>query len=468
MAIDGLTGIASGVDTSAIIDKLMEVDRQTTIRLALRKTAATARQTGISGVASKLSALKLAAQDLASATTWVATQTVTSSDTNKVTAEKVGGAGIGGHSVQVDRLASSAQRGFAFHQSASAGSFDIYYGDDPAAAGAAKVTINVPANATAQDVANAINAKGTAPAYATVLTDPATGEERLVLSARKTGDSSRFTVDQAGLAVQMDEDQTYQKIDDTLNSAYRIDGSATVLHSQTNVVDNAIAGVRLTLKGVTTSEPVTVNVSPPGVDPDMVKTKAQAFVDAYNALVTDIRGKVSEKTVANAATDEDAAKGQLFGDTGLTTMLTQLRSMMGGKLSGLTGVDDLSDLGITEPKSDGTVSQDAKDGKLVLDADKLLAAMSTDSGKVREFFTSFSSNLTTYTRTQTGGGKGVLDGRNAAAADDITSLQDQIDRANDRMTGTEARLKAQFAAMESSLLQIQTQQSWLQGQLSQL
>jgi flagellar hook-associated protein 2 len=386
-----------------------------------------------------------------------------------VDAVKIGGAGIGGHSVQVDRLASSAQRGFKWNQSATAGSFDIYYGDDPAATGATKVTINVAANATAQDVANAINGKGTAPAFATVLTDPATGEERLVLSARKTGGSSAFTVDQAGLASAMTEDAAYQKQDAAvLNSAYRLDGSATVLHSETNVVENAIPGVRLTFKGLTTAEPATVTVAPPAVDPEKVKTKAQTFVDAYNALVTDVRGKISEKTIRNAATDEDAAAGQLFGDTGLTTILSQLRSMMGGKVTGLTGVDDLGDIGIGEPKSDGTVNQDAKDGKLTLDGDKLLQAMNTDSGKVREFFTSFSTSLTNYTRTQTGGGKGVLDGRKAASDGELTSLQDQIDRANDRMTATETRLKAQFAAMESSLLQIQTQSSWLSGQLAAL
>ena len=200
----------------------------------------------------------------------------------------------------------------------------------------------------------------------------------------------------------------------------------------------------------------------------MVKTKAQTFVDAYNALVTDVRGKISEKTVRGASTEEDAAKGQLFGDTGLTTVLSQLRSMMGGKVTGLTGVDDLGDIGIGEPKSDGTVSQDAKDGKLTLDADKLLQAMNTDSGKVREFFTGFSTSMTNYTRTQTGGGKGVLDGRKAASDGELTSLQDQITRANDRMTATETRLKSQFAAMESALLQTQTQSSWLSGQLAAL
>jgi flagellar hook-associated protein 2 len=469
MPIDGLTGIASGVDTSAIVAKLMEVEQQKTARLGLRRAAVTARQSGLSDVASKLSALKLAAQDLASASTWVATQTVTSSDAAKVDAVKIGGAGIGGHSVSVDRLASSAQRGFEWNQSATAGSFDIYYGDNPAADGATKVTINVAANATAADVAAAINGKGTAPAFATVLTDPATGEERLVLSARKTGAGSAFTVDQSGLAAAMTEDAGYQKQDPLLlTSSYRLDGSATVLHSETNVVENAIPGIKLTFKAVTTNEPATITVSPPAVDPEKVKTKAQAFVDAYNALVTDVRSKISEKTVRGAATKEDAGKGQLFGDTGLTTILSQLRSMMGGKVAGLTGVDDLGDIGIGEPKSDGSVNQDAKDGKLVLDADKLLAAMNTDSGKVREFFTGFSASMTNYTRTQTGGGKGVLDGRKTASDGELTMLQDQITRASDRMTATETRLKAQFAAMESSLLQIQTQSSWLSGQLAAL
>src|SRR3954452_11540022 len=149
MPIDGLTGIASGVDTSAIVAKLMEVEQQKTARLGLRKAAITARQTGLTDVASKLSALKLAAQDLSSASTWVATQTVGSSDATKVASDKIGGAGIGGHSVSVDRLASSAQRGYTWHKSGTAGTFDLYYGDDPAAAGATKVTINVAANATA-------------------------------------------------------------------------------------------------------------------------------------------------------------------------------------------------------------------------------------------------------------------------------------------------------------------------------
>ena len=54
---------------------------------------------------------------------------------------------------------------------------------------------------------------------------------------------------------------------------------------------------------------------------------------------------------------------------------------------------------------------------------------------------------------------------------DDTVLKDytaQIDKLNDRMKTTQARLKAQFTAMETALNQSQTQQAWLTSQISSL
>ena len=110
----------------------------------------------------------------------------------------LGGAGIGGHSLQVNKLASSAQHGFAFTPNAAAGKITLFYGSDPNAAGNSKLTIDVAANATATDVATAINANEGSPVYAAVIKDGA--DERLVFSARKTGASSDFTVDTSLLA----------------------------------------------------------------------------------------------------------------------------------------------------------------------------------------------------------------------------------------------------------------------------
>src|SRR5262249_37259094 len=145
-------------------------------------------------------------------------------------------------------LASSAQHGFTYTASATAGSIDIAYGNDPAS----KVTINVAANATANDVATAINANETSPVYAAVIKD-ASNNERIVFSSRKTGDNSDFTVDTTamGAGSSLVEDSTYARTSG-LNASYSLDGAAPV-SSETNTISNAIPGVTLTLKGVTSS-----------------------------------------------------------------------------------------------------------------------------------------------------------------------------------------------------------------------
>lgn len=463
MSIGGLSGLASGVDTSSIVEQLLNIDRQANAKLDLRKTQVQARQTALKDIASKLSALSAAAQDLSSDTTWKAKQSVTSSNDNRVSAVLIGGAGIGGHTIQIDRLASSSQRGYAFTAPATAGSFKIAYANDAASS----VTVDVAAGATAADVAAAINGKGAAPVFASVIKDALTGEERLVLSARRTGKDSEFTLDAAGFSGTFDEKADYVRTGDALNASYRLDGSATALTSQTNTVENAIAGVRVTLKGVTAA-PETIAVGEPVVDTSVVKTKIKAFVDAYNAVVTTARGKITEKAVPDAATTTDATKGQLFGDTGLLSMLSSLRIRMGDRLTGLAGVDELSDLGIAVPRSTGTSSQDAKDGKLAIDDAKLSDALAADSSKVKAFFASFATGLQTYVKTQTGAGRGVLDKRDESSTAEIKRITDQITVANDRLTQKETRLKTQFAAMESALLQTQTQTAWLTGQINQL
>ena len=78
------------------------------------------------------------------------------------------------------------------HAGATAGSLDLSYGDRPDRDRAtAKVTIAVAANATATDVATAINANETAPVYAAVVKD-ATTTSASSSPSRKTGAGLRL------------------------------------------------------------------------------------------------------------------------------------------------------------------------------------------------------------------------------------------------------------------------------------
>jgi flagellar hook-associated protein 2 len=456
MAGLSLSGLASGVDTASIVEQLMALDRQGTTRITYRQAAVTAQQTGLKDVASKLAALKNAAAALGSSDAWKQTQSATSSDPTRVGVAQTGGAGIGGHTLQVNRLASSAQRGYSF-PGGVAGSISISYVEgDPKT-----INVSVAADATLQQVADAINAKTSGPVVAAVVKNAA-NQERLVLSSRITGSDSDFAVTSTAL----NPDTTYNTVDlDALDASYTLDGGAPQT-SKTNVLENAIPGLSVTLKAVTAS-PATLSVSEPALDRDSVKTKIKTFVSAYNAVVDSTRTLLDAKPTMNPTSEFQAGYGVLHGDAGLQGMLSALRTQF-TTFTDAVGIKDLSDIGITPPKAvGGTISADGKAGKIVLDETKLTAALDADWTAVSGFFTTFSASVKTFVDKQTGG-SGVIDERLKTADRNLTRLKEQMDTANDRLDAKEKRLKAQFAAMELALQQSQTQQAWLTGQLAAL
>src|ERR671932_1076305 len=118
MAINGPTinfgGLASGLDTNSIVDQLMAIERQPQNRLKLKQGQIDARKSALQDVESRLKNLRLAAQDLKSATLWLDTQTVDVNDATKVTATRTGGAGTGAYQLTVSQLASESQHWYSY------------------------------------------------------------------------------------------------------------------------------------------------------------------------------------------------------------------------------------------------------------------------------------------------------------------------------------------------------------------
>jgi flagellar hook-associated protein 2 len=258
-----LSGLASGVDTATIVEQLMALEAQGKTRLQQRQTSLGAQQTTLKDLKSKLDALKSAAADLRSSTTWGETQTVESSDAARVAVARTGGAPIGGYSVKVTQLASSAQKTYGWTQNAAAGQLTF----DDGAGGKDPITIDIAANAKITDVASAINGRGDLPVYAAVV-----GGDKLVLSSRATGAAASFSATGTQLSAPTNELAGR-------NAKYLLDGDTIERESATNVVEDAIPGLRLTFKG-TTSDPASIVVGAPGIDRDKVKAEVKAFVDA--------------------------------------------------------------------------------------------------------------------------------------------------------------------------------------------
>lgn len=426
-----LGGLASGMDTDAIITQLMAVEGQSKTRLQLADTRASARQTGLRDLASKLGALRDAANALKSAGTWTDVQRLASSDPARIGVRATGGAAPGARVIEVTALAVTAQHAFTYTSSASPQTITI--GD---------FSLAVDPDSTISTVAAAINDRDDAPVSAVV------AGGKLVLTSRTGGQDGDFTVDANPLLA---EDPVYARAGS--DAAYLLDGVPKT--STSNVITDAILGVELTLKA-TTSGPVSLTVSDPAPDQDAIKAKVTAFVSAYNSAVEFIRGKLAEEKVKNPTTTTEATKGLFRGDTMLTSVLSSMR----------LGIGDLSQYGISTGAASGsaTFSADAVAGKLKIDDAKLTAALA-DPDAMRAVFDGLGQRVSDVVTPVAGAGvTSALD----SVASERKRIADAIARTDVRLADREKRLRAQFAAMESALAASQAAQAQMAAQLAGL
>jgi flagellar hook-associated protein 2 len=454
-----LTGLASGMDTTAIISQLMAVERLPRTSIENNQSLIQARRNNLADIQSKLNALKLATQDLGSVLSWNNTQSVGSSDATKVTATLKSGAGPGGYDLSVANLASSARATYTFDSTAEQ-TFTIKDAD-----GAQTGTFTVAAGGSLDDLVAEINSKPEAGVFAVNV------KGDLVLSSRTTGEQSNFTVDGrtpvVGSAVA------------GVDASFTINGIAAT--SATNVVTDAIPGLELTLKAKTDS--TTITVGAPGPDTSVVKSKLKAFVDAYNTALTTMNNALGEKRVANPAGASDAAKGSLFGDTGVRDMLDGLRTAVGSPIA-IPGFNDgpqttnltlLAQLGISTgaANTSTTIDADAVAGKLKFDEAAFDTAYAKDPVGVQKLLggvigtdgvsQQLSKRIAAYTDTD-----GVLAGRLSSVDMDLTSIKDRLARFDDRLATRQAYYERQFSMLETALANSQSLGNQMAAQLNAL
>jgi flagellar hook-associated protein 2 len=433
-----LSGLVSGIDTGSIIDQLMTIEKLPRTKITNDQAATTKRQSLLQDISSKLTSLKFANDDLKSALTWMDTQSVESGDTTKFTVTRTGGAAPGGYDVAVNQLATAERQTYGFVSPSADGTLDIANAD-----GTARVSVAVKAGASLDDVVGAINSDQKSGLYAVNVNGS------LVLSSKTTGDTSGFSVSGSGVGTQT-ERVAGQNAKVTING--------TTYERQTNTITDALPGVSITLKGKTSgTNTVGLTVGAPGPDKDQVVTKVKAFVTAYNDLVTATRADLKDEPVVNASTADDVQKGTLFGDSGLSTMLSQFRTTLSNAVGGLSGTyKSMTDIGVTTGAASATINQDSLDGKLTLDETKLRAALDADPQAVRTLLggttgkDGFAQGFGTILSNYQGSG-GLVQARIASATSDLSDLKTKLINFDARMDAKQALLQKQFTAMETAL-----------------
>lgn len=428
-----LGGLASGMDTDSIVSQLLAVERVPRTRLQLADTRAQARQTVLRDLATKLGAVRDAANALKSVASWAPVQQLTSSDPARIAIRADAGTGVapGARAIEVTALAVTAQHAFTYTASAS-----------PQTIAIGAFSLAVDPDSTAATVASAINDRDDAPVTAVV------AGGKLVLTSKTGGEDGDFTVGPTPLLA---EDPAYARAGS--DAAYLLDGVPK--SSPSNVVTNAILGAEVTLKATTTG-PVSLTVADPAPDMEAIKTKVTAFVTAYNTAVEFIRGKLSEEKVKDPTTATEAGKGLFRGNSMLTGVLSSMRLKIG----------DLSDFGISTGAASGsaTFSAAAVAGKLRVDDAKLTAALAGPE-TLRSALEGLGQRLSDVVTPVAG--QRVTDALDGIAAE-RRRIADAIARTDQRLAVREQRLRAQFAAMESALAASQAAQAQMASQLATL
>ncbi len=444
-----ITGLASGLNTDQIIQEEMAIYSQPVTNLQNHQKGLTAQNSALTSIQSELQTLVSDAQALGDPSLFAPTQTVTTSDPTRVTATTSGtGAAIGGYQLSVTQLANSAQRTFTYGSPTAADTISI---------DGQQVTI--PAGQSITDFVNSINSNSNLDVYAA-----ATDSGTVVFSNRQTGDTGTnfIQVTDSGGALTEQTSLAHQG----QNAQYSVNGGATQ-SSASNTVTGAIAGVALTLTGVTTtSGPVTVNVSAPAPSSSNMQTAVNAFITQYNKVVNDMQTQLS--TVPSSS---DPTVGTLYQDPELQGLLASMRTSMYTAQDPSSGspIQSLLDIGVSTGATTGSgaVSQSALSGVLQLNGTTLTNALQSNPLGVQQMLVAFGASFSTLAGSAADPG-GTIDARIQGDNSQISDLNNQIAAMQASLTDKQNELVQQFAQLESALSANQSQSAWLTSQIASL
>jgi flagellar hook-associated protein 2 len=428
-----ISGVGSGIDTASIVTALVnaekapkqsQIDKQTLI--------ANTSLTALGQLTSALDTYRTAIKDM-NTSTGFSGLTSTSSSENTATVTVDGTASAGTYTLVVDKLATASKTtsGVFTGKSAAIVNTSGKAADLTIRQNNVDTKVSIPSGATLSQARDAINTvmagKGIT---ANILTD-ATGS-RLVMSSTTTGVGTEITVTPG---VGLDTNLNTASSNVPQNAEYTLDGIA--MSSTLNTVAAAVSGVNIKLTGTGTS---TINV---GTDTTELKKKVTTFVDAYNALMTQMK-TLTKVSVSDAGA---TSGGGLTGDATVRHMMSAIRNELVSSSDG-SGIT-LATLGIATDGNTGLLKiNDTKWNAAVADNNNVAA--------VQKLFTGSKGMLTRMTDATAGfaGSGGILAQRTTTLNTAIGNLSEQQTKLNSRIATLQSTLTAKYTAMDTLVAQL--------------
>ena len=449
MATIQAPGIGSGLDVNDIVTKLMEIERQPIDNLTSKKSFVNAQISAYGSLKSKVADFQNAMANLNSPQKFQVFKATSGSDSVFSTSVS-SNAVAGNYNVEVLSL---AQRDKIATQSYTDSNVVVGEGTLNISIGSESFDLTIDSsNNTLAGIRDAINnAADNTGVSATIVT----GDDgaRLVLSSEETGvdnalrinvtDSDGNNTDEAGLSALAYNPEGGVEfraaISSAQNAQIRIDGFD--VSSNSNTFTGAIDGITINAASIGSS---TLSVTR---DDEQILESVEAFATAFNALRSEI----------NKQRD-----GQLEADSTLLTLERQIFDVLnaGSSIDG-SSFSYLIEAGVSIDKN----------GVMQVDSDRITEIMNTDFESFTNLFASENGGFAAKLSSLANGwleNNGLIDSREDGLKTQVEGIDDQILRMEDRMISVEARIRAQFTALDTLVSSLNNTSSFLTQQLASL
>jgi flagellar hook-associated protein 2 len=463
LAVDGLV---SGLDTTSLINSLMQVEAAPQTLLKRKSDDAAKLVAALQALNTKTAALATAASKAAKAASWQATTATSSS--SAVTATTTAGALPAVLQLRVDQVA-AGQVSLVDLAAADLGvppTLTLVRGDE---------LVTISAAGGVDDVAAAVNAAGAGVSAVPVrVTGGETPQYRLQLTG-PPGAAGAFAVyagDEATVLTYLDATADGYVDNGTAPAGARLASAVTALvaardaqitlwptaaapitvTSQTNTFDGVLPGVALTVTAPTTADPAPVTLT---VAADAAARRA-LVADTVGALAA-VLEEISARSASTTSTSDGrtVVTGGLFsGDSTVRFLQDRLRAAASDPVGGISP----STLGITIDRS----------GNVSFDAAKFDAAMAADPEGTQAMAVALAQRVADVAERASDSVDGSVTLRLKSERGVVSDLGERIEEWDRRLAMRRAGLERTYAALEVTLANLQSQSSWLAGQLAGL
>ena len=422
-----LDGIASGLNTTALIDAIVYAQSQPLVVMRQDLEDAEDVKEAIAGLTSRFNDITTSLEDIDTADEFTAFSTSLSSE-DQFSATAGEGASPGTYNITVSSLAFSeteVSQGYA--DKSTLGTLGT--GDVNITVGGVASTVTLDGtNNSLEGLAEALNELDGVTSYV-LDTGDATDPYKLVVQGDDTGAANTIEIDTSALA-----GGTNPTFTETRSASdAQLDVNGITVNSASNTV-TALPGLTIDLTN-TGTDPVTLTVSE---DEVAIADKIEAFVDAFNEAV----GYYNKETAYNP---DLGITGGLVGESSARRAVDGIGTVVSSPYEVGGAYSILAEVGITT----------SQDGTLELDRTTLEDALLENSEDVQKLFTdpngpgvALSGRINDlYVDEETGS----LTSRSESVEGEIEDLQTRIEDMEEYLDDYTERLRSQFVAMEQAM-----------------